>query len=135
MSRNQNGVYFLPDGNPVAAGELITAEWANNTLSDMATALTDSLDRDGLGGMRGSLRIADGTASAPGMAFTNDPNTGICRKGDGIVAVSTKGSVVAEVSTNGISMVGNAQVFVQPAPSGVTAVTNKQYVEIGRAHV
>ena len=45
MPRNSTGKYFLPDGNPVADGELITAEWANSTLSDIATAITDSLDR------------------------------------------------------------------------------------------
>lgn len=47
MSRNGSGVYNLPAGNPVVTGTTISSTWANNTLSDIATALTGSIATDG----------------------------------------------------------------------------------------
>jgi hypothetical protein len=47
MSRNGSGTYSLPAGNPVITGTLISSTWANNTLSDIATALTQSVAVDG----------------------------------------------------------------------------------------
>lgn len=47
MSRNGSGTYTLPAGNPVVTGTTISSTWANNTLSDIATALTQSLAKDG----------------------------------------------------------------------------------------
>lgn len=42
------GVYTLPPGiNPVVNGTFITSNWANTTLQDIATALTNSLAKDG----------------------------------------------------------------------------------------
>jgi len=43
MSRNGSGTYTLPAGNPVVTGTTISSSWANNTLSDIATALTGSI--------------------------------------------------------------------------------------------
>ena len=47
MSRNGSGVYTLPAGNPVVTGTTISSTWANNTLTDIANALTGSLSADG----------------------------------------------------------------------------------------
>lgn len=47
MSRNGSGTYSLPAGNPVVTGTVISSTWANNTLSDIATALTQSIAVDG----------------------------------------------------------------------------------------
>lgn len=47
MSRNGSGTYSLPPGNPVVTGTTISSTWANTTLSDIATALTNSLAKDG----------------------------------------------------------------------------------------
>ena len=47
MSRNGNGTYNLPAGNPVSSGSVISSAWANSTLSDIATALTNSIAADG----------------------------------------------------------------------------------------
>jgi hypothetical protein len=47
MSRNGTGTYTLPAGNPVVTGTTISSTWANNSLSDIATALTQSLAKDG----------------------------------------------------------------------------------------
>lgn len=48
MARNGSGVYSLySTGNPVVTGTTITATWANNTLNDIATALTGSIAANG----------------------------------------------------------------------------------------
>ena len=47
MSRNGSGTYTLPAGNPVVTGTTISSTWANTSLSDIATALTQSLAKDG----------------------------------------------------------------------------------------
>lgn len=48
MPRNGSGTYSLPSAyNPVVTGSVISIAWANNTLSDIATALTNSLTKDG----------------------------------------------------------------------------------------
>lgn len=71
MSRNGSGTYILPVGNPVVTGTTITSNWANTTLSDMATALTGSIAADGQTPVTGNLQMggnkitgmADGTSS------------------------------------------------------------------------
>ena len=57
MSRNGSGVYNLPSGNPVITGTTISSTWANNTLSDIATALTGSVASDGQTPMTGPLAM------------------------------------------------------------------------------
>jgi hypothetical protein len=47
MSRNGSGSYSLPSGNPVNNGTTIDPNWANNTMTDIATALTQSISQDG----------------------------------------------------------------------------------------
>lgn len=47
MPRNGSGTYSLPAGNPVVTGTVISSTTQNNTLSDIATALTNSISNDG----------------------------------------------------------------------------------------
>lgn len=47
MARNGAGTYVLPAGNPVVTGTTISSTWANNTLNDLGTALTQSISSDG----------------------------------------------------------------------------------------
>ena len=47
MPFNGSGTYTLPSGNPVATGTTISSTTTNNTNSDIATALTNCLTRDG----------------------------------------------------------------------------------------
>jgi hypothetical protein len=71
MSRNGSGTYTLPAGNPVVTGTTIASSWANNTMNDLAAALTDSVAADGQTPMTGDLdlngnqikNLADGTLS------------------------------------------------------------------------
>jgi hypothetical protein len=61
MSRNGSGTYSLPIGNPVVTGTTISSTWANNTLTDIANALTGSLAADGQTTATGNLNM--GTAN------------------------------------------------------------------------
>lgn len=47
MPRNGSGSYSLPAGNPVVPSTVISSTWANTTLSDLGTALTQSIANDG----------------------------------------------------------------------------------------
>jgi hypothetical protein len=59
MSRNGSGTYNLPAGNPVVTGTTITSSWANNTLSDIANALTGSIASDGQTPMSANLNMSN----------------------------------------------------------------------------
>jgi hypothetical protein len=91
MPRDVNGVYTLPAGNPVVSGEDITSTWANSTLTDIASALTGSLSRTGLGGMQATLEFGDGTVSAPGIAWASEPGTGFYRAATNDMRVTVTG--------------------------------------------
>ena len=57
MSRNGSGTYTLPAGNPVVTGTTIASTWANNTMNDLASAITDSVAADGQTAMTGNLNL------------------------------------------------------------------------------
>ena len=129
MPRNSTGKYFLPAGNPVANGELITAKWANDTLSDIATAISDSLDRSGLGGLKSTLGVADGTQNKPGVNFTNEANTGLYRPSQNILGVSVGGVNVFNVAQTGIQMKPSKEILISQAPTQADSAANKKYVD------
>src|SRR5574341_1357130 len=79
MPRNASGTYSLPAGNPVVTATTITSSWANTTLDDLKTEMTDSLDRSGKGGMLAALALVDGTAALPALAFNSESTTGAYR--------------------------------------------------------
>jgi hypothetical protein len=59
-------VYSLPAGNPVVTGTAISSTWANNTLSDIASAITGSLAADGQTSLTGNLNFGTNKASNVG---------------------------------------------------------------------
>lgn len=90
MPRQPDGTYTLPNAD-VAPGDDVSSAWANSTMNDLAGAMTDSLDRNGNGGMRSTLFFADGTADVPGIAWGNEPTTGFYRAATGDMRVSILG--------------------------------------------
>ncbi len=125
MPRNSSGTYTLPAGNPVSAGTLIEAAWANTTLNDLAAEMTDSLSRSGEGGMLTSFKIADGTVALPGLAFTLEPGTGLSRLGTNEFDFSVGGSRVIQLNVNGMTVTAGLAVLVDTinestADAGVT---------------
>jgi hypothetical protein len=73
MSRNGNGIFNLPAGNPVQTGTTISSTWANNTLSDIANALTQSIAADGQTTITGPLIGLDSTVTFGGTGQINLP--------------------------------------------------------------
>lgn len=77
MSFNGGGTYSLPSGNPVVTGTSISSTWANLTLQDIASALTNTMCKDGqstptanikMGGFK-LTGLAQGTAVGDALAF------------------------------------------------------------------
>lgn len=94
--RNSAGTYTLPSGNPVVSGTAITTTWANTTLADMSSELTNSLDRAGRGAMTAPLKLSSGTNSAPGIAFASETNTGLYRASAADIKFQLGGTTVQE---------------------------------------
>lgn len=97
MPRNSSGVYSLPAGNPVTSFTVITTAWANPTMSDIANEITNSLDRDGRGGMRAPFRIFDGSLSQPGLGFLNEVGIGLWRESAGLMHLVNSGTNVISI--------------------------------------
>lgn len=105
MPRNAQGIYSLPSSNPVVEGTVIEATWANETMDDIAAQLNNVITRDGLLGPTGPFLFADGSAAAPGIAFTNQPGTGMYRSAsDSSVRFSSQGAQVGAFGSWGISV-------------------------------
>jgi hypothetical protein len=91
MPRAPDGTYSLPLP-PVAPGDTVSSAWANQTLSDIAASMSDSLSRTGNGGMLVPLLFADGEVGNPGITWVNEPITGFYRAGLGDMRVSILGA-------------------------------------------
>jgi microcystin-dependent protein len=115
MPRNSSGNYTLPVGNPVQPDTVIETSWANPTMADIASALSDSLDRYGRGGMLAEFKVADGTAPSPGMSFVSQSNMGMYRDGNNVLGLSVAGGAVMKLRDTAIDM-------LQPVnfPTGIT---------------
>jgi hypothetical protein len=131
MSRNGSGTYALPAGNPVITGTTISTTWANNTLTDIATALTGSLAADGQTTATGPLNMGTqkitnaGTGTAPtDVAVTSQVTTAVAITGgtiDGTAIGATTpstGKFTTLQATSDISFTGTGFVLI---PSGTTA--------------
>jgi parallel beta-helix repeat protein len=129
MPRNGSGQYVLPTGNPVVSNTVIEADWANNTLADIANEMTDSLSRNGEGGMLAALRIADGSVGVPGLAFSNETTTGLYRSGAGEWWLTVGGVAVAKVSATGLTAPAGKVVTITDDPTNATDAANKGYVD------
>jgi hypothetical protein len=116
MSRNGSGTYTLPAGNPVVTGTTIASTWANNTLTDISTALTGSLASDGQTTATGNLKMGNNriTGLADGLASTDAATVSQIT---GFVTVGT-----AILKGNGTGGIGNATAGTDYTVA--TAVTN-----------
>jgi len=78
MPRNGSGTYTLPAGNPVVTGTTISSTVQNNTMSDVATAITNSLAKDGQTTPTANLPMGGFklTGLGAGSAATDSANLG-----------------------------------------------------------
>jgi len=72
MARNGSGTYSLyTPGNPVVTGTTISSTWANNTLNDIATALTNSVAKNGETTLTGNLPMGTFKLTGLGVGTVN----------------------------------------------------------------
>lgn len=134
MSRNASGTYSLVSGNPVTTGTTITSSWANNTLTDIANALTDSLDRTGKGAMSAPLKLAAGSVGAPSLTYDAATTTGMYYTGvPAVIAFTVLGShamsIIKDGSSHYVSLSGGIRGTAPAVPTAnslyvQTSVTN-----------
>lgn len=118
MSRNGSGTYTLPAGNPVTTGTTISSTWANNTLTDIATALTQSLAKDGqtvptANIPMGGFKLTGAASATASGQFTVYGQTGAVLDtvytpaGTGAVASTTQTKLRESVSVTDFGATGN----------------------------
>ena len=131
MARNGSGIFELPLP-PVEPDTVISSTWANQTLDDLANAISESLPVSGERGMTGAFKLADGSASNPAFAFNSESATGLFRPSTNVIAFSVGGGErmrisggnlllgrTADDSTNILQVGGQAKFF-----SGVIVAGN-----------
>ena len=141
------GTYTLPAGNPVNTNTTISSSWANTTLSDMATALTTCVLKDGtqtltanipMGGFK-LTGLAAGNASGNSVRYeqvlllTGGTMTGNLLFTDGLYNIGASGSgrplnlylagtiSVSGVTATGVTGSGNLVYSITPTFTGVPA--------------
>jgi hypothetical protein len=142
MPRDLNGNYTLPAGNPVASSTIISSTWANPTMSDLGDEITNSLDRNGRGGMLAPFLFADGTEVAPSQTYTLEPASGLYRAGTNDVRqtiggndttrwINATGQVAGEQQPleiwNGLAWVGVQPVGVQSRLNNDVALQGRDF--------
>lgn len=121
MPRDSNGTYSLPAGNPVVTQTVIESAWANTTMSDIGTALTDSLDRAGSGPMTGQLKLANGAIGAPALSWGTEPTSGLYRNAAGDHRYSISSNDVLQLSA-AVTRVFSTQLQVANGSVGTPAI-------------
>lgn len=143
MPRNSSGAYSLPIA-PFTAGTVIKSADMNSDLSDIGTALTQSVATTGASSMTGPLKLAAGTAAAPSLTLASDTTTGWYNNAAGsFTFVSATTPVMALglalvaitgalTTTLGISVGGNLVVTGNGAFTGVLTA-NSTFRAIGES--
>ena len=126
MSFNGSGTFNLVSGNPVVTGTTISSTWANNTLSDIATGLSNCITRDGqslpLANLpMGNYKItglAAATATGDALSYGNAATvTNLTASADALIHGLT-------VGLGGGSVAGNTAVGYATLPGNTTGVVN-----------
>lgn len=108
MPRDSGGTYTLPAGNPVVTNTPITIAWANGTLNDITTAMTDSLSRTGQGGMTNPLQLPNGAVALPALTFSTETSLGFYRNASGTMSFATGSAKVVEFSAVGLGTIAGS---------------------------
>lgn len=128
MSRNASGIYTLPSAvNPVVTNTQITTNWANTTLNDIASEITNSLDRNGRGKMNVPMLMLDGNVVTPAYSFTNDPDSGMYHYGSGKLGFAVNGVLQLLLGNSGVE--GTFNVPTQLPSDSSTKVASTAFVQ------
>lgn len=120
MPRNTGGVYSLPNP-PFVSGTVISSTVMNQQLSDLASAMTESLSRSGNGDMQVPLTGPDGSAALPTYAWGSDPGSGFWLPSIGMVRLTSSAATLQQWTTTGVTI--NPPLTVTGGVTGGLAVT------------
>ena len=114
MSRNGSGTFSLyTPGNPVVNGTTIDVNWANNTLSDIATALTQSIASDGQTPITANIPMNSHKITGLAAGSSSGDALSYGQAGVNVADLTTSGAVTvggaASVGGN-LTVTGNASV-------------------------
>src|SRR5687768_1164934 len=126
MSRDGNGNYTLPAGNPVQSGTVISSTWANTTLSDVATALTQSVARDGQAPFTANINAGGYVLGnlGNGTLRNHSVNVGQIQDSSLILLTSVAGTDTITASLANLTAYVNGQIFtLKPVNTNTGAVT------------
>lgn len=106
MSYNGNGTFVPPTGQPVVSGTVIQSGTFNNLVTDIGNTFNNVLPRDGQAAMAGQLKLVDGSANVPGIAFNSESSTGLFRPSTGTMAFVAGGVENLRIDDSGRVLVG-----------------------------
>ena len=106
------------DRLPVVAADFNPLVTAVNDIIDGTTSLTE-------------VEVGNGTAAAPSMTFTSDPDTGIYRVGVNDIGVSTGGVLAVDISTTVATVAATIQVVSSNTTDSTTKDTGSIITEGG----
>lgn len=128
MSRDSGGNYTLPNAAFVP-GTVISSSTMNSNFTDLSSEITNSLDRNGKGGMLARLRGVDGTSALPAYAFTSETTLGMYRAGSGDLRFSSNGTDWLTLTTSLITSSRPLTVSGALVASSTLAVTSDLTVD------
>jgi len=97
MSRNGSGTYSLPAGNPVVTNTTISSTWANNTLTDIATALSNSIAADGQTVVTGNIQMNSNKLTGLTQGTTNGDSVEYSQ----LAAILVSPTIVGDLTVTG----------------------------------
>lgn len=105
MPFDGNGHYSLPAGNPVVTGTVINSTTTNNTLADIAAALSTTLTKDGQSTPTGNLPLGGFKITGAGAGTSPADYTTLAQMGTAITAGGAA-TLATLATTSGASLVG-----------------------------
>lgn len=115
MPRNGSGTYSLPSGNPVVTGTTISSTVHNNTMSDIATALTQSIASTGVTTPSANLPMGGFKFTGMGAGSANGDSV----RYEQLQFLNSKGSDVASAATVNLDSATGEFVHI----TGTTTIT------------
>lgn len=98
-NRNSSGTMQKVNG-PYTSGSVISSALVNARLADIENEITDSLSRSNKGAMLQPLGLANGSVTAPALAFGSEPGSGLYKIGTGDIGFSILGTKELELTSS-----------------------------------
>lgn len=113
MARDGSGNYNLPAGNPVSTGGTISSTWANNTMTDIGSALTQSVSKDGQTAYTGNQPMGGNKHTNVGNASARNEYAALGQVQDGVgtYLTSVSGTNTITAAVTGLAAYAAGQVF------------------------